>query len=66
MNYFQLFQISLFFMFSFIIGFCSGRLSLRKDIEKLVSQKYDAEVRKDTMKYLAKFELIMVKKEEDP
>ncbi len=62
MTYFQLFQFCLIF----IIGLFCGRMSLRKDIEKLVSQKYDAEVRKDTMKYLAKFELIMVKKEEDP
>ncbi len=56
----------LFLMGFYALGFFVGRKSLFKDISKIVSQRYDAEVRNDTMKYLRQFELMMVKKEEDP
>lgn len=48
----------------FFFGCTYSQWRTRKDIGKMVSQRYDAEVRKDTMKYLSQFELLMVKKDE--
>ena len=48
----------------FFLGCAYSQWRMRKDIHKMVSQRYDAEARKDTMKYLSQFELLMVKKEE--